>query len=134
MRIDRQKLYEFVRFCVVGTVAAAIHYGVYYLLQMHINVNIAYTLGYAISLVCNFFMTSYLTFRTNPSKKKAFGFGLGHLFNYFLHMGLFNLYLYWGISKELAPVLVLAIAVPVNFLVLRFVFKSNSRKVDVSNS
>lgn len=133
MRIDRNKLYEFLRYCVVGVIAAAIHYGVYYLLQMVINVNIAYTSGYLISMVGNFFMTSYLTFRTNPSKIKAVGFGIGHLFNYLLHMGLFNLYLYIGISNALAPVLVLAIAVPINFFVLRFVFKSKRRKTNVSN-
>ena len=31
---DRDKLMQFVRFCIVGTVAAAIHYGVYYLMQL----------------------------------------------------------------------------------------------------
>lgn len=123
MHIDRNKLHEFLRYCVVGTIAAGIHYGVYYLLQMVINVNIAYTSGYLVSFVCNFFMTSYLTFRTNPSVKKAAGFSIGHAFNYLLHMGLFNLYLFIGISKVLAPVLVLVVAVPVNFFVLRFVFR-----------
>lgn len=128
MRIDRNKLYEFLRYCIVGVIAAAIHYGVYYLLQMVIDVNVAYTSGYLVSMVANFFMTSYLTFRTNPSKGKAIGFGIGHLFNYLLHIGLFNLYLYVGISNVLAPVLVLAVAVPVNFFVLRFVFKFKRNK------
>lgn len=121
--MDKDKLFEFVRYCIVGTIAAGLHYGVYYLLQMYINVNIAYTLGYVASFVCNFFLTSYLTFRSKPSLKKAAGFGASHLVNYFLHMGLFNLFLWLGVSKELAPLLVLAIAVPTNFMLLRLVFR-----------
>ena len=34
---------EFVRFGIVGIAATALHYGIYYLLQPYINVNIAYT-------------------------------------------------------------------------------------------
>ena len=29
---DKEKLFEFIRFCFVGTIAAGIHYGIYYLL------------------------------------------------------------------------------------------------------
>lgn len=123
MSIDKDKLFEFVRYCIVGTIAAGLHYGIYYLLQMYINVNVAYTLGYVTSLVCNFFLTSYLTFRTTPSFKKAVGFGASHIVNYLLHIGLFNLFLWLGVSRELAPLLVLAIAVPTNFLLLRLVFR-----------
>ena len=36
----KDKIYEFLRFCIVGTIAAGIHYGIYCLLQMYIEVNI----------------------------------------------------------------------------------------------
>lgn len=118
----RRKLEEFLRFCVVGVIAAGLHYGIYYGLQFYINVNVAYTVGYLISLVCNFFLTSYLTFRTVPSFRKAVGFGGSHLVNYLLHIFLFNGFLQLGVSRALAPLLVLAIAVPTNFVLLSFVF------------
>lgn len=120
---NRAKLVEFARYCTVGVIATGIHYGVYYLLQVYMNVNVAYTMGYLTSFVCNFFMTSYFTFRSSPSTKKALGFGGSHLVNYLLHMGLFNLFLYLHVSKELAPLLVLALVVPTNFLLLRLVFR-----------
>ena len=34
---------EFIRFGVVGVLATALHYGIYYFLQSFINVNVAYT-------------------------------------------------------------------------------------------
>ena len=45
---------EFIRFGVVGVLATALHYGIYYFLQSFINVNVAYTTGYVISFVVNF--------------------------------------------------------------------------------
>ena len=111
-----KQLPEFVRFVMVGIFATALHYGLYFVLQRVINVNIAYTLGYALSFIANFYLTAYFTFGRKPSWRKAFGFGGAHLCSYLLHMGL-------GIPKPLAPIPVFAIAIPVNFLLVRFVFK-----------
>ena len=57
---SKSKRYQFIRYCTVGTLAAGIHYGVYYLLQEYemTNLNIAYTIGYVTSFICNFFLTS----------------------------------------------------------------------------
>lgn len=128
----RAEIMQFVRFVIVGCTAAAIHYGCYYLLQLYIDVNLAYTAGYCIALVCNFFLTTYFTFRRQPSARKAVGFGFSHLINYLLHILLFNTFLFFGVSRELAPLLVLLIAVPTNFLLLHFVF--TSKRYDKENS
>ena len=118
-----KQLPEFIRFVMVGILATALHYGLYFILQSFINVNVAYTLGYIISFIANFYLTSYFTFGRKPSWRKAFGFGGAHLVNYLLHMGLLNLFLWLGLSKPYAPIPVFAIAIPVNFLLVRFVFK-----------
>lgn len=124
---NRDKLMQFVRFCIVGTIAAAIHYGVYYLMQLFLRdgiwLSVDYTIGYVVSLVCNFFMTTYFTFRSHVSAGKAAGFGFSHVVNYSLHIVLFNLFMAMGIHRLLAPVLVLMVAVPTNFLILRYVYR-----------
>lgn len=118
-----KKLSEFVRFIIVGVLATALHYGLYFLFQRFINVNIAYSIGYILSFIANFYLTAYFTFGKKPSLGKALGFSGAHLFNFLLHIGLLNLFLWIGISKPIAPVPVFAIAIPVNFLLVRFVFK-----------
>lgn len=118
-----KQLPEFIRFVLVGILATALHYGIYFLLQWVINVNIAYTLGYAFSFIVNFYLTAYFTFGKKPSWGKAFGFGGAHLVNYLLHIGLLNFFLWVGLSKPFAPIPVFAIAIPVNFVLVRFVFK-----------
>lgn len=120
---------EFIRFGIVGGLCTALHYGIYYLLQLHINVNIAYTIGYILSFIANFYLTSFFTFRTTPSWKKLIGMGGAHAVNYALHILLLNLFLRLGIHQEWAPIPVFAFAIPVNFLLVRFVFKHKKESV-----
>lgn len=118
-----QKFWQFVRFCIIGTCAAAVHYGIYFLLQwMNCPLNIAYTAGYLISFVGNFYATNYFTFRTVPSWQKLIGFGGSHLVNYLLHIVLFDLFLWVGVHHLVAPPLVMLCVLPIQFLILRFVF------------
>ena len=118
-----KQLPEFLRFVMVGIFATGLHYGIYLVLQRFIQVNVAYTLGYVLSFVANFYLTAYFTFGQSPSWKKAFGFGGAHLTNYLIHIGLLNFFLRLGFSRPLAPIPVFLIAIPVNFLLVRFVFK-----------
>ena len=124
---ENNKLREFVRFCIVGVIAAGIHYLVYFLLQLidggSVWLSIAYTIGYIVSLVCNFFLTTYFTFHSKISVKKAAGFSFSHIVNYTLHIVLFNLFISFGIDRLIAPILVLFIAVPTNFTILHFVYR-----------
>lgn len=120
---------EFIRWACVGVIATAIHYGIYYLLKEYVFpekelwINIAYTIGYILSFFCNFFLTAYFTFHKKPSLQKGFGFGIAHAVNYCLHLIFLNLFLYIGLSSTIAPLLVFVIVIPINFLMVRYVFK-----------
>ena len=118
------------RFAVVGTISTVINYVIYWILQHWINVNVAYTIGYVISFFANYYMTANFTFKEKTSAKNGIGFSGAHLFNYCLHIVLLNFFLWLGLSNELAPFGVYAIAVPTNFLMVRFVFKHFKRKDD----
>ena len=123
----KETLGELIRFAIVGTTAAVMHYGIYWVLQHWINVNVAYTIGYGLSFLVNYYLSARFTFHEKTSAKNGIGFGGAHLVNYLLHIVLFNFFLWIGLSRELAPIAVLAIAVPANFLMVRFVFKNFRR-------
>ena len=116
---------EVIRFGIVGVFATLLHYGIYWVLNHYMNANIAYTIGYLLSFICNFFLSSYFTFKSKASVKRGIGFIGAHINNYLLHMILLNLFLYLGVSETLAPIPVYLIAVPVNFILVRWVFKHN---------
>lgn len=120
---SKEHLGELIRFGIVGVIAVVVHYAIYWVLQHWINVNVAYTLGYLLSFLMNYYLSARFTFREKASVKSGIGFGGAHLVNYLMHMVLFNFFLWLGLSRELAPFAVLAIAVPTNFVLVRFVFK-----------
>ena len=122
------KVWQFIRFGVVGSISSAIHYGVYCLVVLIANVNIAFTSGYGVGLICNFFLTSYFTFQSKPSSRKAIGFGASHLVNYILEISLLNIFVWMGCDKFIAPILVLIVAVPINFLLLSLVFAHKKKE------
>lgn len=121
---SKQTVKEFVKFAIVGVVATGIHYAIYLILQKAIGTGIAFTIGYAVSFIANFLLTSRFTFKAKATVKKGIGFGTAHLCNYLLQMGLLYAVLAIGVRRDIAPVPVYCIAIPLNFLMVRFVFKS----------
>lgn len=113
---------EIFRFVVTGVLATVIHYGIYYALLNFINTSIAFTIGYFLSFIFNYYMSARFTFRKKTSAKNGAGFLGAHLFNYLLQVTLLNIFLYIGVPKAIAPFPVYAISIPVNFIVVRFVF------------
>lgn len=114
---------EFIRFGIVGVIATVVHYGIYYVLLNIVNPNVAFTIGYLVSFIINFWLTAKFTFRTEATTKRGIGFALSHLVNYGLQMLVLNVCLKLGVLASLAPVPVYLICIPVNFLLVRFVFK-----------
>ncbi len=126
---------QFFRFCINGCLAVAIQYAVYWVLlklmdadgdAQNMKTNVAYAVSYFVSFCCNFVITSYWTFHSRPSWKRLVGFGSSHLVNFFIQLGFLNLYLWLGIPKEWAAILAMGSAVPVNFVMLHFVYKKKS--------
>lgn len=115
---------ELLRFGIVGGLATATHYGIYIFGIQFINVNIAYTVGYALSFIVNYYLSARFTFRSKSSVKKAIGFTLSHIVNYGVHIGLLNLFIHLGCSPKWTPIPVFLIAIPLNFILVRLVFKS----------
>lgn len=120
--INTRIIKELIRFATVGVIATAIHYFIYWLLLHPIHPTIAFTVGYVISFICNFYLTSRFTFKKKATVKKGLGFISSHLLNYLLQVCLLNLFLHIGIDSLFAPVPVYCICIPVNFLMVRFVF------------
>jgi putative flippase GtrA len=113
---------QIIRFGIVGVICTLLHYGIYVLLHNIIGANIAYIVGYLSSFVINFYLTSFFTFKTGPSWSKLIGMAGAHGINFLLHLILLNCFLVIGITETLAPIPVFAIVIPINFVLVRFVF------------
>lgn len=114
---------EFLRFVVVGTSAVAINFLAYYVLYHWIGVNWAYSIGYLLSFIFNYLMTSCFTFRVELSFRKLVLFCGSHVLNYFLQLSILNICIWIGLSEEISPFFAKAGSAPFNFLTVRFLLK-----------
>jgi putative flippase GtrA len=124
MEIFNKKLFgQAIRFCIVGVMAVAIHYAIYLLLKQWMIKVVAFAIGYFISFIANFFMTAKFTFKKDATTKKGVGFLGAHIVNFILQTSLLQMFLWLGVNENFAPIPVYCIAVPVNFMLVRFVFR-----------
>ena len=112
-----------------------LHYAIYLLLLWMMGldwtasrgtdwrVTLAYSVGYAIALVVNMWLTARFTFKERLNFKRGGGFLLSHAINYLIEVGLLNVFLSLHFTEWLSPLMALSISVPVNFLLVRTAFK-----------
>lgn len=120
---SESKKAEMFRFILVGGSMTLLQYAIYiiFLEVIRLTPVVCTMISYAISFVVNFILTSYFTFQSDPNAKKGLGFTLSHLINMGLQVGLVAVFK--GIvGKTLALLPALLICLPVNFLLVRFVF------------
>ncbi len=128
--LSQKSLKEAVRFGMVGVVATALHYGLYYLLLSVASPAVAFTIGYAVSFVCNYVLSSRFTFRVAMSVQRFSSFALSHLVNYFVGLTLLNVFLWLGLSPAIAPLPTFVISVPINFLLVRYALRRVPHQAD----
>lgn len=121
------KYIQLFRFVIVGGLATIFHYAIYMLINyMGVKLNIAYTIGYFISFIFNFFASNYFTFKSKPNTQKGLIFFGAHIINYFIQIILLNIYIYLGIPSSIAPIGVFIIAIPINFILVKLALKNKA--------
>ena len=118
--IVKKGIPEISRFALVGLIATAIHYALYYLCLRWTGHNAAYSIGYALSFVCNYVLSVKFTFRVPFSLSRFVGFSVSHLLNYLAGVVLLNIMIWAGIPEGVAPLPVFVLVVPINFLLVRY--------------
>ena len=116
-----------VRFVFVGALGTGMQYGIYFLLlgvfQHHwpdvaILTSVAFSIGFVIEMISNYFLTSYYTFNSRPSLKNAGGFLVGRAINYVIQLLLLNLFIRFSLSEEVAGIVAIALAGVINYFIL----------------
>ena len=113
----------FIRFGIVGIVATVILYGVYWVALHWLNPTISYSIGYFFAFITNYILTTSYTFKVKKSIKNGIGFVVSNIINYFVSIGLLNLFLNCGINDKIAPIVTIIVATLSNFIIVHFVMK-----------
>lgn len=118
-----KRISEIIRFGIVGAFATILQYGIYVVFVNAVGVKAVPStlISYAISFVANFFLSSYFTFHTRPDARKGIGFLLSHLVNMGMQTGMVAIFQQL-VGKTLALLPALAICIPINYMLVRYVF------------
>ena len=116
-------MYQALRFAITGVLATVIHYIIYLILNKVMVDTLAYTIAYGISFICNFLLTCMFMFHKRANIYRGVGFCFAHTINFCLQIGLLKLFIWVGIQVDIAPIPVFCIAIPINFMLIRHVFK-----------
>ena len=117
---------EIIRFCLVGGFCTCLQYGVYVVFVNAVKVPavVSTMISYAISFIANFFLSSNFTFHSKANAGRGLAFTISHLINMGMQTGLVAIFK--GIvGRTLALLPALAICVHLNYVLVRFAFKSN---------
>lgn len=126
-----------VRFVLVGAIGTGLQYGIYYLLlgvfqtkwpEVALLTSIAFTAGYVIAMVMNYFLTSFYTFKKTPSWKNAGGFILGRTLNYGIQLLFLNVMIWLHLSEEWAGIVAIMLAGVINYFVIRPFYKDKKNE------
>ena len=125
------------RFVLVGALGTGVQYGIYYLLLMvfqrqwpdvGILTSVAFTVGFVVEMVCNYFLTSYYTFRVKPSLMNIGGFLIGRALNYVIQLLFLHTMIWLQISEEWAGIIAIMLAGVINYFVLLPFFRQQKKE------
>lgn len=124
-----KEIIEFIKFCIVGGICTIIDASIFYIVRLFAPYQIALTSGYCFSLIVNYFLTIYWTFKKKASIKNALGVIGAHLFNLFIvRMGLMYLFVdYLNMNDSIAYIPTLFISMITNFIVVKYAVNKLSK-------
>ena len=118
---------EVLRFLVAGAVNTGVGYLVYLALLLVVPYAVAYSLSYAFGIVLSYALNTWFVFRQPWDWRKLAAFPLVYALQYLVGLATLTLLVEAGLaSRELAPLVVIAITVPLTYFASRFVIRRGS--------
>ncbi|NLN88237.1 MAG: GtrA family protein [Syntrophomonadaceae bacterium] len=124
MKFTKINLREFAGFGLVGAANTVVTYGLYAVLLFLFSYKVSYSLAYVSGILISYYMNSRLVFHEPVSLLKFIKYPIVYVVQYIL--GIVVLYVaidVLGFSQWLAPLLVIAISLPVTFVLSRLIIK-----------
>lgn len=133
--VSESRFSEILRFCIVGGIATALQYGIYVVFvdAVHVKAVPSTLISYGISFILNYILSSYFTFQKKPSTQNMVGFVASHAVNMGLQTGIVAIFK--GIvGNTLALLPALGICIPLNYMMVRYIFNHDFLKKSSNNA
>lgn len=123
MRWTKYTKTEPLRFLFMGGVNTLFSYLVYLIALLAASPKAAYTISFIAGVLTSYLLHLKITFRTTHSRQKIILYPLIYIAQYFIGLLILTISITAGFAKELAPIFVIIVNVPLSFFVGRFVLR-----------
>lgn len=122
------KAREFMRFILSGASNTLITYLIYLLLFKWIGYRFSYLAAYVAGIIFSYFINTLFVFKAKPTKSTFLMYPLIYVVQYFFCAGILELSVKWlHIDEHFAPLVVVAMSVPLTFVLSRLVIVSGRK-------
>ncbi|MEN6351611.1 MAG: GtrA family protein [Syntrophomonas sp.] len=130
MKFIDNRFKEFSRFIICGGINTLLTYIIYVVALRFFRYSISYSISFVSGIFIAYFLNSRFVFEQELSLKKAISYPLVYLVQYLLGItALYVLVELLSVNELLAPLIIVAITVPVTFLLSRRIIKGNEKKI-----
>ncbi len=128
--ISRARLFEIARFLFAGTATTVFSYAIYLALLFVLPYMVAYVISFAAGIVFSYFINTYFVFSRRFNWQSFLRFPLVYAAQLAINLGIVWLSVdRFGIRKEWAPLIAVAISIPVTYLMSRAIIKNSGDAV-----
>ena len=114
---------RFFRFILSGCINTGITYLVYLILLPTLNYQISYAIAYTSGIIISFFLNKHFVFKKNRGLRSILLFPIVYIAQYcFNYVIIFIWIEFLKLPEVIAPLAAVALAVPVTYLITRWVF------------
>lgn len=127
------KAKEFMRFILAGASNTLLTYLVYLLLFNWIGYRLSYLAAYISGILFSYFVNTFFVFRAKPTKGTFLMYPLIYVVQYFFCAGILELSVKWlHINEHFAPLVVVAMSVPLTFVLSRLIIVSGRKPLHIN--
>lgn len=120
----KKSLTDLIKFVIGGSINTAFTYCLYLGLQVILDYQIAYAIAFAIGIVFSYWFNAAIVFKTPVTWKGFFSFPLVYLLQYLMSAGLLSVFVeQFNLPKNIAPLVVIAVTVPITFVLTRWLLR-----------
>ncbi|MDI3275620.1 GtrA family protein [Pseudomonas sp. AL03] len=126
--VSKENIRRWVSFLAGGCLNTLLTYGIYLLLNMHISYQKSYVIAYISGIVFSYLFNAQIVFNVKKSWKGLIAYPLVYLLQYILAALMLGLMVErLGIPKEIAPLLIIVLLLPVTYLLSKTILKATDQ-------
>jgi putative flippase GtrA len=126
--VSKENIRRWVSFLVGGCLNTLLTYGIYLLLNMYMSYQKSYVIAYISGIVFSYLFNAQVVFNVKKSWKGLMAYPLVYLFQYVLGALMLSFMVEkLSIPKEIAPLLIIVLLLPVTYLLSKTILKATDQ-------